>query len=140
MTTITKLEAARRLCDAAVVALLDQREPLSAIVLGGSAEDVLAGLIAMQVPAWPTAREQMVRAMRQLVNLESPPRALSDKDGHGLLRTVFNWLRHSDRPGDPPTCEADFDAEAVEVVDRALTNLFLLTGTDHPRYSEVCQL
>lgn len=137
--TISKLDAARKLCDAAATAFLDRRDVLATIVLAGSAADVLAGLMGRQSPQWPSARDQMVAGMQQFAALERPPISLTEGEGHTYLRSLFNWLRHADTLTDPQEWEGDFEEEASEVLDRALTNWFLLTGTSHPRFGELAQ-
>jgi hypothetical protein len=54
--TISKFQVAQHLLDQAVAAVLDRDDPLSAIVLGGAAKEVLQHLINDGLPGALSAR------------------------------------------------------------------------------------
>jgi len=140
-TTVTKLDAAWHLLDAALVALLDRNDSMSAIVLGGAAEDIFVGLLKLEGREGEGARQEMIPHIRAFLARDTPDApVLRDGEGHDTLRRTFNWLRHSDRADDPAEWTLDFELEAAAVVERAVVNASRLTGTDHPRWQDLLLL
>ncbi len=136
--TITKIQAADALLDRAVELLLDKRDFIAAIVLGGSADDILQGLLEKQGKTGTSAREQLIphlRAWAAKFDLAGEP-SLTDGQGHSLLRHVFDWLRHADKGDDSDPAEFDLEGEAVGVIERAIENRHTL-GKLHRRAREV---
>lgn len=68
--TLTKLDAARALLDSALAALLDRSDYVASIVLAGSAENVLQGLLEAQ--GAQGARAQFVEPIRRLAQKLNP--------------------------------------------------------------------
>lgn len=133
-TTITKVDVARALVDRALVMLLDEADYISAIVLAGSAEDVMQGLLNRE-RGEEGARESLVAAALKLLNPPNNPRLTSERL-HRVVRGAFTWLRHADRD-EPQSITVDLRFEAFDVTDRALENFIKLTGESHSRDREL---
>jgi hypothetical protein len=152
---LSKLECAKRLIDAALAAHLDRKDSLSAIVLAGSAEDVLHGMLA-KVTKTPEIQARMILAygnarMRAYHALVERMKAGQKIEGDvafpqptraelaaaaSQMREVFTWLRHADRD-EPQEITVDLENEAAHVLVRALINLFGVTREDHPLRNEI---
>ena len=141
MRKLSKKDAASHLLDAAISALLDRGDAVAAIVLGGASEDIFAGLLKREGRELEGARQEMILTIREFVALENPGAPpMAEKDGHDMLRGVFNWLRHNDREDDAQEMRLDFRLEAAAIVERAAENRFRLDGIDHPRMAELLAL
>ncbi|MDG0856360.1 hypothetical protein [Roseateles puraquae] len=135
---VTKRQVADHLLDAAAVALLDQSDPITAIVLGGSAEDIYWGLLERERPGAEPAREEIARHVIEVTAALFPnDQRMTLKAARNAIRSTFNWLRHNDDPDEAQSREWDAQQEAAAIVERAMENLFRLTGSDHPRYQEL---
>jgi len=126
--SLTKLTAAECLLDAAIARLLDKADAVSAIVLAGSAEDVLEGLLEAEGRESEAARNQQADAILRLLRQfkDGTDKVLAFKGACSQMRFVFNWLRHADSEDDPPTLDSDIAEEARETIDRAIYNLYAL--------------
>ena len=152
---LSKLDCARRLIDAALAAHLDRKDSLAAIVLAGSAEDVLHGMLAkvtntpeMQARTLLAYGNARMRAYHELVErMKAGERIEGDfafpqptraelAAAASQMREVFTWLRHADRD-EPQEITVDLENEAAHVLVRALINLFGVTREDHPRRREI---
>ena len=135
-TAITKLEAARALLDCSLELLLDRGDYVSAIVLAGSAEDVMQGLLVARGVVG--ARAQLIEPAKRLLKANDPDAAVpSDSRFHSFIREVFNWLRHNDREGEPQAITVDLQNEAIMCAMRAMDNFWSLTQSHHPREQEL---
>ena len=128
---VEKLAAARHLLDQAVLRL-HAADYLSAIVLGGTAEDLLEGLLGQrgskQAASRPQLSEAIPKVFRHLFPGEPPP---SPEDATAFMREAFNWLRHADR-NEAQARRLNLRSEAVALCARAIDNLWTLTGEEHP--------
>lgn len=128
---VEKLSAARHLLDQAVVRL-QAGDYLSAIVLGGTAEDLLEGLLSQRGSKQEASRPQLSEAIPKVFHHLFPGEpAPSPQDAVALMRETFNWLRHADRD-EVQTRRLNLRAEAVALSTRAIDNLWTLTGEEHP--------
>lgn len=136
MQTIDKFEAARTVLDRALALLLDQGDYVSAIVLAGSAEDVLQDLLKRFGAKGARSQfvEPVIRLHRQMYPGEPP---MTENGVHSVIRLVFNWLRHADSNREPPEITVDLRAEATIAAMRAVDNFWSLTRTHHPREQEL---
>jgi len=135
--TVTKIDAAVALLNRAIAVFLDHADYLSAVVLGGSAEDVLQGLLARGGHGAQSARAHMaVSAKRIAESLDPSGGPVSEKDAVNLMRGLFNWLRHADSPTEPSSIDWHTDIEARVTIYRALHNLDALGGPNPPRAAE----
>jgi hypothetical protein len=134
---VSKLAAAERLLNAAIEALLDKGDYISAIVLAGAAEDLLQGQLARGNRADAASRAQLAKgtqAIHRHFFPDEPP--LKEKDAFELMRNVYNWLRHDDRD-DALERRLEWRQEALHICMRAVDNLFEVTGSLHPRTREL---
>lgn len=94
---VEKLSAARHLPDQAAFRL-QAADYLSAIVHGGTAEDILEGLLGQrglrQDASRPQLSEAFLKVFRYLFPGEPTP---SSQDAVALMQEAFNWLRYADR-------------------------------------------
>lgn len=134
--SISKLQAAGHLLDRAIELYLDKRDYISAIVLAGSAEDLMQGILVLQGRSNEAARAQMVAAAQGIAQKIMPGEAVSEKDTIALMRGMFNWLRHSDKKDDPLQVAWHLDIEAETILFRALQNWDLLKGPEPARAME----
>jgi hypothetical protein len=136
---LTKVDAAKRLLDRGMELFLDDGDDLSALVLGGSAEDILEGLLVRQRNGQTPARRQMAKDAATALGFDQHSHGWKAvvEDMWRYLRREFNWTRHADRLDDPMTLKADWHDEALWALDRASENLQMLTGEEHPRWQEV---
>ena len=131
---VTKLDCAKRLIDSALAAHLDRKDSLSAIVLAGSAEDVLHGMLAnvtktpeMQARVLLAYGNARMRAYNELVErMKAGERIEGDFE-----------CPQSTRADEPQEISVDLENEAAHVLVRALINLFGVTREDHPRRNEI---
>ena len=135
--TTTKRDAAFALLNRAFDVYLDHHDCLSAIVLAGSAEDLMQGLLTQQGQSQYAARRQLLAGAREIAQAIDPEHApISEKDTFGLMRGMFNWLRHSDKKDEPDSVTWDLDREAETIIYRALQNWDTLKGLEPPRATE----
>jgi hypothetical protein len=137
LDVITKTQAADSLLNAAVEMLLDRQDYISAIVLAGAAEDLLQGKLTRLGKGASAARPQMVPTV--VAFAKKIGGTANEREAFGMLRATYNWLRHDDRT-DPENWEVDLRVEAIVTVQRAMSNRYLIDGTDHPRAREVFDL
>lgn len=138
---VSKRGVADHLLEAAVAALLDRSDALSAIVLGGSAEDVYQGLLKLQDDKGPSAREELAKDVIAIAGALYPDEpAMTDRRAFDAIRGTFNWLRHNDRAEDQQTRVINATLEAAAIVERAMFNQHLLSGREHPRMQELLRL
>ncbi|VTU28499.1 hypothetical protein [Variovorax sp. PBL-E5] len=132
--TITKLDAAGILLNRAIELYLDASDCVSAIVLAGSAEDLLQGILTGQGRSAEAARVQMLSSAQEIAQrLDPGGGAASEKDTINLMRGMFNWLRHNDKKDDPDAVTWHLDVEAETVIMRALQNWDVLGGAEPVR-------
>lgn len=128
---VEKNSAARHLLDQAVCRL-QSGDYLSAIVLGGTAEDLLEGLLRQRGAEAAASRPQLagafLKVFRHMFPGEPQP---SPRDAIGIMRETFNWLRHADRD-EAQARRLNLKAEAVALCTRAIDNLWALEGEEHP--------
>lgn len=134
---VEKAVAARHLLDRAIEALR-AGDHLSAIVLGGTAEDLFEGMLKQRGRQPVASRQQLVKAVPAVFKHLFPGELqLSEDDAYNLIRHTFNWLRHADKVGEPQTKRLNLRAEAVALCMRAVDNLWELTGEEHPAAREL---
>lgn len=127
---VEKHAVARHLLDQAIERLL-AADYLSAIVLGGTAEDLLEGLLKRKGVHGSASRQQAADALHKVfLHLFPDEPQPTPKDAVAVMREAFNWLRHSDRD-EAQTRRLNLRAEAVAVCMRAIDNLCELTGEEH---------
>lgn len=123
--------------DTAIRLFLDNRDFYSSGTLAGAAEEILGKLL--EDAGQEHALNNMISSVLKLLTAEEV-NALSDKPKKNPRSTISNelnfyrnWLKHY--------CKDDFELDidpedaAVELIDRAVTNFFQLTGkeTTHMR-------
>lgn len=137
-TTVTKLEAARVLLDRSLEMLLDRGDYISAIVLAGSAEDVMHEILKAKGLEDVTARGSLVRPTIELHKRQYPDAPVPKSgDVHAFMRKVFNWLRHANRD-EPHRLTEDLRSEASMCAMRAMENFYTLNPqSPHPRDVEL---
>ena len=99
--------------------VIDHADHLSAIVLAGSAEDVLADLITAG-GATPARREMAVAVARYASTHGAPGTA--PEQIREMIRSPFNWLRHASDAAAAPTMAFDAEDEAADAIERAISN------------------
>jgi len=120
--TITKQEAADRLIKRADRLIETDRDFVSAILLAGAAEDLLAELID------PTGKGPLPAARRSLA--EAANRIQPGGGFRERMRWAYDWLRHSrDKPASDPEITIDTEAEARDILGRAIDNYWQAFGT-----------
>jgi len=128
---VDKVFAARHLLDQAI-SRLQSEDYLSAIVLGGTAEDLFEGMLKQRGAQSNASRLQLAEAFlkvyRHMFPGEPQP---SPQEAVGIMRETFNWLRHADRD-EVQTRRLNLRAEAVALCTRAIDNLWALVGEEHP--------
>jgi len=135
---LTKVHAAEHLLDAAIEALLDRNDPVTAIVLAGSAEDVFQGLLKLQRREHEAARAQLLPHLRAFIAREDPSATpLADNTVFNMMRSTFTWLRHADHEREPLEIDRDLHTEALLVLYRAAENGYSVTETAPPRMMEL---
>lgn len=136
---LSKLEAAEHLLDRSVEAYLDRGDAISAIVLGGAAEDIYIGLLKRDGQGIPSSRAEMAEhVIATASHLFPGMKPLATGEAHAAIRSAFNWLRHNDPSKDDPQDRTiDEVIEAISIIERAMENRLRLTGRDHPRRQEL---
>jgi hypothetical protein len=128
---VEKLAAARHLLDRAIERL-QAADYLSAIVLGGTAEDLFEGFLTQRGTKDAASRPQLGEAIPRVFNHLFPgDPAPTPQEAIAFMRETFNWLRHADRD-EAQTRRLNLKSEAVALCTRAIDNLWELTGDEHP--------
>ena len=119
---VSKIDAAVHQLDWAIKLFLDSEAYIPAITLAGAAEEIIG----------QTLQDQSVFAQLKVkfsANLGLPEKVISQV----YLNKTKNWLKHWQDLRDEETIEIDLEAEAVQYLVRAITNLIL---HDHSMPSE----
>ena len=119
---VSKIDAAVHQLDWAIKLFLDSEAYIPAITLAGAAEEIIG----------QTLQDQSVFAQLKVkfsANLGLPEKVISQV----YLNKTKNWLKHWQDLRDEESIEIDLEAEAVQYLVRAITNLIL---HDHSMPSE----
>lgn len=119
---VSKIDAAALQLDWAIKLFLDSEAYVPAITLAGAAEEIIG----------QTLQDQSVFAQLKAkfaADLGLPEKVISQI----YLNKTKNWLKHWQDLRDEETIEIDLEAEAVQYLVRAITNLIL---HDHSMPSE----
>ena len=111
---VSKIDAAVHQLDWAIKLFLDSEAYIPAITLAGAAEEIIG----------QTLQDQSVFAQLKVkfsANLGLPEKVISQV----YLNKTKNWLKHWQDLRDEETIEIDLEAEAVQYLVRAITNLRL---------------
>jgi hypothetical protein len=119
---VTKIDAAVDQIDWAIKLFLDSRAYIPAITLAGAAEEVIGQTLTGQ-----DVFNQLKKAFSS--ELDMPEAIVSQC----YLNKTRNWLKHWGDLQDEEAITADFEAEAVQYIVRAIVNLVL---HDHSLPSE----
>jgi hypothetical protein len=127
---LTKLAAALHLVRRAARAFLQENDPISALVLAGSAEDILQGLLNRSGRGDEAARATVAESAPHFANLLAPELAgtVTVPGAIKAMRAPFNWLRHADDENDPTEIPADLRFDATCALLRAIQNYRALQG------------
>lgn len=110
--TLSKIDAAVHQLDWAIRLFLDQQAYVPAITLAGAAEEILGELLGDK-----SAFAQLKARLSALTGL--PEKVVSQDH----LNRGKNWLKHWQGMRDDETIELDLEAEAIQYILRAVTNL-----------------
>lgn len=119
---VSKIDAAVHQLDWAIKLFLDSEAYIPAITLAGAAEEIIG----------QTLQDQSVFAQLKAkfaADLGLPEKIISQV----YLNKTKNWLKHWQDLRDEESIEIDLEAEAVQYLVRAITNLIL---HDHSMPSE----
>jgi hypothetical protein len=127
---LTKLDVALHLLQRAGRALLEENDGISALVLAGSAEDVLQGLLKRAGRGQEAARATLANWAPDFADMLAPEQAgmVTRAGAIDAMRNPFNWLRHADDENDPPEIAADLRFDASCALLRATQNFHALRG------------
>jgi hypothetical protein len=109
---LSKIDAAVDQLDWAIRLFLDHKAYVPAIVLAGSAEEVLGKAVGDQ------AAFQLLKR-KFSTDLSMPEKEASQAH----LNKAKNWLKHWDGRTDEEKIRLELDEEAIQYIVRALTNL-----------------
>lgn len=119
---VSKIDAAVHQLDWAIKLFLDSEAYIPAITLAGAAEEIIG----------QTLQDQSVFAQLKAkfaADLGLPEKVITQ----AYLNKTKNWLKHWQDLRDEETIELDLEAEAIQYLVRAITNLVL---HDHSLPSE----
>jgi hypothetical protein len=125
---LTKLDAALHLLRRAARAFLDENDAITALVLAGSAEDILQGLLKRAGRADEAARASLAELAPKIAHALVPQHAaaVTSRGAIKAMRDPFNWLRHADDEDDPPEIAADLRFHTACALLRAAQNHYAL--------------
>ena len=129
--TLTKLQIAQIQLERAVFLCMDDRDFVSAITLAGAAEEILGNAVAA------AERESAVQnsaAAISAFNVVSGGTPVQKKAAISELNSARDSLKHF---GDGKPVTFDFEEEAYQLIDRAVSNLLLLNQTPTPAMVEL---
>jgi len=120
----TKLKAAETQLERALTLYLEGTDYLSAITLAGAAEEPLGKMLEKSGGKHQLHSDSSAMAV---VHLHLFDERLEAKDAISHINMVRDWLKHF-RDGS----DLEFDARerASEIIDRAVSNYFHLTGNE----------
>lgn len=122
--THTKKQTAEVLLERARLLYLRDRDYLSALVLAGSVEDMLAEIL--EKAGKPTARQELAEGTQRFLPTYEASRVRRD------IRNPFNWCRHGSGPAATPTLDFDAEEEAFSVLCNAHDNYWRLYESEAP--------
>lgn len=125
---VPAIEAAVEQLDWTIRLFLDFKAAVPAITLAGAAEEIL-GKLNVECKAGASAYESVGAALS----------AKGYQDPQGRMNVVRNFLKHLTHP----TLEVDLESEALQMLLRAIINLFRLDGSlssESPRLLEWIRL
>ena len=122
MSTHSKLEAAKRQLDRAIKLFFDEADYYSAITLAGASEEILGKML--EARGETHALTSISSTITEILSANDVP-TLTNRELIRQLNDVRDWLKHY-RDGK----DLDFDAKeaALQLIDRAVSNYFQLTG------------
>jgi hypothetical protein len=125
-STLSKIDAAVDQLDWAMRLFLDQQAYVPAITLAGAAEEILGETLGDR-----SAFAQLKTRLSAMTGL--PEKVVSQEH----LNRGKNWLKHWQGLRDDETIELDLEAEAIQYILRAVTNLLgghQRTPSEGPRF------
>jgi hypothetical protein len=127
---LTKLDVALHLVRRASRAFLEEEDAISALVLAGSAEDVMHGLLKRDGRGHEAARVTLAEWAPRFADMLAPSQAGTVTPPRAIkaMRDPFNWLRHADDENDPPEIASDLRFDATCALLRATQNYHALVG------------
>ncbi|QSP95500.1 hypothetical protein LPB19_03525 [Marinobacter salinisoli] len=128
--TLTNLQIAERQLERSIGLFLDQKDFVSSLTLAGAAEEILGKLLNERGEKhW--LDEVLSGALRALGfrrnTLETPEAKKSRKEVSNLANYYKNRLKHYNEDG---SITFTVDAEAADMIDRAISNYFKLTKSE----------
>lgn len=130
---ISKQEIAERQLVRAIELYIEGSDLVSAITLAGAAEEILGKLVKT------LGKEHALQTKAEMLNkiyqhtFKEPP---NSKEFIFLLNKAKNELKHI---GTGATLELDLETEAVELIERAITNYTILGGKRNRLFHEFRQ-
>jgi hypothetical protein len=135
-TVTSKTHAGLTLLNRAIDLYIDHQDYLSALVLAGAAEDIFHGHLVRL--GKETARQNMATAAVKIAKrLDPSGKPRSERNMIDAMRWPFNWPRHNDREDDPEEVELDWEEEAWQVLNRAISDMMVWTNDLPLRVAEL---
>ena len=126
MPSYHRIEIAKAHLHRAIVLLIEENDFINAITLAGAAEEVLGKLVleANLIPAM----EQLIDGLHNKLGGSIDKKKIRDD----YLNRAKNRLKHFDQ-GNEKAIDLEPENEAISMILRAVTNLFLVEGqiTEH---------
>ena len=123
---LTRVQAAQIQLERAIVLYLEEKDFVSAITLAGAAEEILGKAIAA-ARGEPVVESSAAAISGFSVALGGDP--VEKKDAISLMNYARDSLKHF---GDGSSVDCDFEEEAFELIDRAVSNFWGLTQQQTP--------
>jgi hypothetical protein len=126
MLTLTKQQIAEHQLEQALILFLDHKDYVCAITLAGASEEILGKLVEKD------GKDHALGAMlKGWVNIgkEAYNEIWQNKEFFELANYFRNGLKHYD-DGEPITIPRE---AAIEILDRAIENFWILTNRETPR-------
>ena len=126
MPSYNRIEIAKAHLNRAIVLFIEENDFINAITLAGAAEEVL-GKLVLEVNLIP-AMEQLIDSLHNKFGGSIDKKKIRDD----YLNQAKNSLKHFGQ-GNEKTIELEPENEAISMILRAVTNLFLVEGkiTEH---------
>ncbi len=122
--THNKLDAAEHQLERALELFLNEKDYLSAITLAGASEEILGRMVDSQ------DQKNAIQALSSAtcaVHLKLFGQELPRKHAIGKINEVRDWLKHYT---DGSSLEFDAYSAAYDMIDRAITNFFNVSGPE----------
>lgn len=121
---ISKIDIAKWQLDRAIRLFLDQKDFVSSITLAGASEEILGSILrtSSDLSSYDQLQRGFYRIVEMFQGRKPCPRTFND-----LANGIRNGLKHYQ---DGKDIEFDPEQEAMDIIQRSISNLFKITGEE----------